>query len=88
MAGTKGNDILLFLSVVDTGSFVAGGKIVGLSRSAAGKAIAQLEDRYGKRLLNRTTRSLNLTQEGRVLYEQGLSLRAALEETKGASNRC
>ena len=81
MSGTKVNDILLFLSVVDTGSFVTGGKVVGLSRSAAGKAIARLEDTYGKRLLNRTTRSLSLTQEGRVLYEQGLSLREVIEAT-------
>lgn len=79
MIGSKVNDILVFLSVVETGSFVAGGKAFGLSRSTAGKAIARLEDSYGARLLNRTTRALALTEEGRRLYEHGLSIRAAIE---------
>ena len=79
MIGSKVNDILVFLSVVETGSFVAGGKVLGLSRSTAGKAIARLEDGYGARLLNRTTRALHLTQEGRGLYEHGLTIRTAIE---------
>ncbi|MEO1020388.1 MAG: LysR family transcriptional regulator, partial [Pseudomonadota bacterium] len=68
MIGSKVNDILLFLSVVETGSFVAAGKMIGLSRSTAGKAIARLEDGYGARLLNRNTRALDLTEEGKRLY--------------------
>ncbi|WP_199485862.1 LysR family transcriptional regulator [Roseibium album] len=73
------NDILVFLSVVETGSFVAGGKAFGLTRSTAGKAVARLEDSYGVRLLNRTTRALDLTEEGRSLYEHGQAVRAAIE---------
>lgn len=73
------NDILVFLSVVETGSFVAGGKAFGLSRSTAGKAVARLEEVYGVRLLNRTTRALDLTEEGRSLYEHGQAIRAAIE---------
>lgn len=79
MIGSKVNDILVFLSVVETGSFVAAGKTFGLSRSTAGKAIARLEEGYGARLLNRTTRALDLTQEGRSLYEHGLVIRQAIE---------
>lgn len=79
MIGSKVNDILVFLSVVDTGSFVAGGKAFGLSRSTAGKAVARLEDRYSARLLNRTTRALALTEEGRGLYQHGQAIRAAIE---------
>ena len=60
MADSKVNDILVFLSVVDTGSFASGGKAFGLSRSTAGKAVARLEDRYGVRLLNRTTRAISI----------------------------
>ncbi|MGJ3263322.1 MAG: LysR family transcriptional regulator [Salinarimonas sp.] len=71
--------ILLFLSVVDAGSFVAGGRAFGLSRSAAGKSLARLEEHYGARLLNRTTRAIALTQEGRWLYEHGKAIRAAIE---------
>ncbi|WP_299506215.1 LysR family transcriptional regulator [uncultured Roseobacter sp.] len=73
------NDILLFLSVVETGSFVAAGKMFGLSRSTAGKAVARLEDGYGARLLNRSTRALDLTEEGKRLYEHGQAIREAIE---------
>ncbi|MDP5221019.1 LysR family transcriptional regulator [Ruegeria sp. 2205SS24-7] len=79
MIGSKINDILVFLSVVETGSFVAAGKSFGLSRSTAGKAVARLEQAYGARLLNRTTRALDLTEEGRSLYEHGLVIRGAIE---------
>ncbi len=89
MIGSKVNDILVFLSVVESGSFVAGGKAFGLSRSTAGKAIARLEDGYGARLLNRTTRALDLTEEGQRLYEHGLAIRAAIEDVDNsiAGNR-
>lgn len=76
--GSKVHDILLFLAVVEAGSFTLGGKGFGLSRSAAGKAVARLEDRYGTRLLNRTTRSIDLTLEGRQLYDHGLTIRSAI----------
>lgn len=73
------NDILVFMAVVDRGSFVAGGQAMGLTRSAAGKAISRLEERLGSRLLNRTTRALSLTGEGRTLYEHGLRILEAVD---------
>lgn len=81
MIGSKVNDILIFLSVVETGSFITGGKAFGLSRSTAGKAVTRLEDAYGTRLLNRTTRAISLTDEGRSLYQHGQTIRAAIEAT-------
>ncbi|NOU31405.1 MAG: LysR family transcriptional regulator [Polyangiaceae bacterium] len=86
MNGSEVNDVLLFLSVVESGSFVAGGRAFGLSRSAAGKAIARLEDRFAARLLNRTTRALDLTDAGRSLYENGLAMRAAIEATEAGAS--
>lgn len=79
MIGSKVNDILVFLAVVEMRSFVAAGKIFGLSRSTAGKAVARLENSYGARLLNRTTRALDMTEEGRKLYDRGLAIREAIE---------
>ncbi|MFY2822693.1 LysR family transcriptional regulator [Ruegeria sp. MALMAid1280] len=78
MADSKVNDILIFLAVADAGSFVAGGKRFGLTRSTAGKAVARLEERYGARLFNRTTRALSLTEEGQRLYQEGLAIRSAI----------
>ena len=84
MHGANLNDILVFLSVVDARSFVAGGKAMGLSRSAAGKAVTRLEDRLGTRLLNRTTRSLSLTDEGQLFYDHGMKILAAVDEAEAS----
>jgi DNA-binding transcriptional LysR family regulator len=78
------NEILVFLSVVDEGSFIAGGQAMGLTRSAAGKAVSRLEDRLGVRLLNRTTRTLSLTDEGRVFHERGLQILSAVDEAEAS----
>ncbi|MBX5172252.1 LysR family transcriptional regulator [Rhizobium sp. NZLR1b] len=84
MPRTNLNDILIFMAVVDAGSFIAGGEALGLSRSAAGKAVIRLEDRLGARLLNRTTRTLNLTDEGRVFYDRGLQILASVDEAEAS----
>lgn len=78
------NEILVFMAVVDEGSFVAGGRTMGLTRSAAGKAVGRLEDRLGVRLLHRTTRTLSLTDEGRVFYERGAQILAAVDEAEAS----
>ncbi|MBB4234248.1 LysR family transcriptional regulator [Rhizobium esperanzae] len=84
MPRTNLNDILIFMAVVDAGSFIAGGQAMGLSRSAAGKAVIRLEERLGARLLNRTTRTLNLTDEGRVFYERGLQILASVDAAEAS----
>lgn len=78
------NDILVFLAVVDAGSFIAGGRALGLTRSAAGKAVARLEDRLGVRLLNRSTRALSLTDEGRSFHAQGAEILAAIDNAESS----
>ncbi|WP_139803619.1 LysR family transcriptional regulator, partial [Cronobacter sakazakii] len=60
----------IFVAVAEAGSFVAGGKAMGLTRSAAGKALARLEDYLETRLFQRTTRSLSLTTEGHEFYHR------------------
>ncbi|MCW6506419.1 LysR substrate-binding domain-containing protein [Lichenifustis flavocetrariae] len=57
------------------------GDLQGVSKSAAGKSVARLEERLGIRLLDRTTRSLNLTAEGQTYYQ---SCRKVLEELNAA----
>lgn len=78
------DDIQVFMAVADAGSFVAGGRAMGLTRSAAGKAVIRLEDRLGARLINRTTRTLSLTDEGRVFYEHGRQVLASVEEAEAS----
>ena len=55
-------------AVVAGGSFARAAEALGLTPSGVSRAIARLEARIGVRLLDRTTRSLSLTDEGRVLY--------------------
>ncbi|ANF85659.1 LysR family transcriptional regulator [Pseudomonas antarctica] len=84
MLRTNLNEMLIFMAVVDGASFVAGGQAMGLTRSAAGKAVMRLEDSLGVRLLNRTTRTLSLTDEGRALYDQGLQILAAVDTAQNS----
>ena len=62
------------------GSFARAGEILDMSQSGVSRSLARLEKRLGIRLLDRTTRSVALTDEGRRLYEQVVPLLAALEE--------
>ncbi len=57
-------------AVVEAGSFSRAGEVLGLSASGVSRSIDRLEERIGVRLLNRTTRTLHLTHEGRNLYER------------------
>ncbi|MDR3516120.1 MAG: LysR family transcriptional regulator [Azospirillaceae bacterium] len=56
-----------FVGVVDTGSFAAAGRQLGLTTSGVSKTVARLEMARGVRLLNRSTHSLSLTDEGEFL---------------------
>jgi DNA-binding transcriptional LysR family regulator len=76
--------IRAFVAVVDTGSFGSGGKAIGLTRSAVGKALARLEARLGTRLINRTTRSVAMTADGQLFYERCVQILADLEEAEAS----
>lgn len=59
-----------FVRTADLGSFVAAGRVLGLSASAVGKSVARLEQELGVRLLQRSTRRVALTEEGRLFHER------------------
>ena len=62
--------MLVFVKTVETGSFTAAAAQLRLSSQAAGKRVRELEEHFGTRLLNRSTRSQSLTEIGRFYYEQ------------------
>ncbi|HEY6643131.1 LysR family transcriptional regulator [Povalibacter sp.] len=64
------SDIVAYVRVVEAHSFVAAAQTLGMSPSAISKAVSRLEERLGARLLNRTTRSLSLTDVGASFYER------------------
>lgn len=61
--------LIEFVRIVELRSFVRAAESLALSKSAVSKAVARLEQRLGIRLLNRTTRSISLTEEGQFYYQ-------------------
>jgi len=83
----KPAEMAAFVRVVEAGGFSPAARALGLSPSAVSKLIARLEDRLGARLLNRTTRSLSLTDEGRVVFERSRHIIADIEEAEQSVSR-
>ena len=74
-------DLTAFVAVADNLSFRAGASRLGVTPSALSHTMRQLEDRLGVRLLNRTTRSVSLTDAGLRLLDR---LRPAVEQISQA----
>lgn len=72
--------VSVLTAVVESGSFVRAAEALGITASGVSRAIARLETRVGARLLNRTTRSISLSEEGRRFYERVKPPLAAIEE--------
>jgi DNA-binding transcriptional LysR family regulator len=62
--------VTVLMAVVEAGSMARAAEALGLTSSGVGRAIARLETRVGVRLLERTTRTMTLTDEGRRFYEE------------------
>ncbi|MGF1729370.1 LysR family transcriptional regulator [Photobacterium kasasachensis] len=65
----KYKNMQLFCTVVDKGSFAKAAKMIGVTPAIVGRRIAALENSLGFILLNRTTRSMQLTPGGKAYYE-------------------
>lgn len=72
--------VSVLAAVVEGGSFVRGAELIGITASGVSRAIGRLEARLGVRLLDRTTRSITLTDEGRRFYEEVRPHLAAIED--------
>lgn len=66
-------------AVVEAGSFVQAARTLGMSDSGVSRAISRLEARIGVRLLDRTTRTLGLTDEGRRFHGDVAPMLAEIE---------
>ena len=73
------NGFIVFVQVAETRSFVAAGRLLGVSASAVGKRVARLEERLGVRLFHRSTRSITLTAEGSLFLERSRRVLAEIE---------
>lgn len=75
----KFGEMRTFASVVDAGSFVRAADALDISKAAVSRHVADLEQRLGVRLLQRTTRKLSLTEEGRIFYGRCKAVLADVE---------
>lgn len=71
-----------FVRVVALGSYAEAGRALGLTRSAVSKAVMELEQLLGARLLDRTTRSVSATEAGLAYYERCVDILSRVEETE------
>lgn len=64
------NHVRYFVAVVNAGSFAGAARALSLPTSNLSRHIGQLEERLGSRLLERSTRHLRMTEQGRLLFER------------------
>jgi DNA-binding transcriptional LysR family regulator len=76
---TRFDGIAEFVAVTRLGSFTAAAAELGMTKSAAGRAVSRLEARLGSKLLHRTTRRLSLTPAGEAWLEHCVAALAELD---------
>ena len=75
-------EMSVFTAVVEAGSFVGAIDALRMSKAAVSRHVDSLEQRLGVRLLQRTTRRLSLTEEGRMFYQRSKEVLAALDDAE------
>lgn len=73
----------LFTRVAELSSFTQAADSVGLPKASVSTAVQQLENQLGTRLLHRTTRRVQLTQDGQAFYERAKDLLSDMDELQG-----
>ena len=74
------SNVGVLAAIAEGGSFARAADALGLSRSGVSRAVSRLEARVGVRLLDRTTRAVSLTDEGRRLYAEVAPLLTGIED--------
>lgn len=75
-------EMSVFAAVVEAGSFIGAVEGLRMSKAAVSRHVDALEQRLGVRLLQRTTRRLSLTEEGRIFYQRAKEVLAALDDAE------
>lgn len=72
-----------FVAVAKQKSFTGGAKVLGISTKLASKYVAKLESKLGAQLLNRTTRSVTMTETGNVYFDRCVAILDQYNELEG-----
>lgn len=81
------NRIAAFVEVIESGGFSAAARVLGVPKSSVSRAVAALERSLGVQLLQRTTRTLHLTDAGRPYFETAKGVLAELDEATARVTR-
>lgn len=76
------DELQAFIAVVDTGSLTAAAQTLGLTVSATSRSLGRLEDKLRTTLLHRTTRRLQLTEEGAAFLQRARDIVAAVDQAE------
>jgi DNA-binding transcriptional LysR family regulator len=79
--------LVVLAAVADARSFGRAAERLGMTQSGVSKAIAKLESRLGARLVHRTSRAVELTDEGRALYERVVQHLAGIGEAAAETSK-
>jgi len=80
----QSDEMRIFIAVVEAGSMSAAAGLLGQTTSGISRALTRLEQKLGGSLLTRTTRRMDLTEEGRVFLAQAREIVAAMERAQEA----
>lgn len=72
--------LLIFVTVAEMGSFTHAADSLGIQKGRVSAAVRKLEENVGVRLLHRTTRNVQLTEDGRVFHARARDLLAAVDD--------
>lgn len=76
------NNWLIFTRIVDLGGLSEASRRLGIPKSTLSRRLAKLEDEFGARLVNRRGRTFELTDAGRLFYEEASQLAELVEGTQ------
>lgn len=82
MSADRFREFETYVCVVESGSFSAASRKLGCTPSAVSKLIERMENRLGVRLLQRTSRSLALTQEGRNFHRSAVRVLETISDAE------
>ena len=80
-------ELSAFVKVVQTGSFTRAAESLGTQKAHLSRVITQLEKKLEVRLLERTTRSLSLTEVGREMFERAVGILGAVDDAQRAAQK-
>jgi DNA-binding transcriptional LysR family regulator len=79
--------LMIFTQVIESGSFSKAAQRLGIANSSVSKRIQALETNLGVRLIQRSTRSLRLTEEGQLLFERCARIKEQIEDISLEASR-